>query len=136
MMSNSLQPSQAVPVVEASDYSALVDVAYEALVKDFDVATELIDRLERSIVVPNGQLGRDVVRLGSTVTYDVEGACRRTITLVYPAKLDAEGARISVLAPIGVALLGLRPGQRGQWFARDGQANELTVIHVINEHNA
>lgn len=136
MMSNSSPSNRSVPIVEASDRSALIDLAYKALVKDFDVATELVYRLEKSIVVPDGQLPRDVVRPGSTVTFDVQSVRRRTLKIVYPTDLDADGVRISVLAPMGVALLGLRPGQRSQWFARNGQANELTVVHVINEQDA
>ncbi|WP_438751102.1 GreA/GreB family elongation factor [Pararhizobium sp. O133] len=133
MMSDSFPLKQTPPVIEVSDYATLNDLAYEALIKGFDVATELIDRLDKSIVVPDGQSTRDVVRLGSTVTYDVEGAPRRIMTLVHPDELDADKGRISALAPIGVALLGLRPGQRGQWFSRDGQSNELTVVYVVDE---
>ena len=136
-MSNCVPSSrQQTSVLGASVYSSLMYLAHAALAKDFDVAAELIDKLETSIVVPDGQSPHDTIRIGSTVTFDVEGASRRTITLVYPDEVDAETARISVLTPIGVALLGLRQGQRGQWLSRDGQPNDLTVVGVAEKQFA
>ncbi|WP_105383507.1 GreA/GreB family elongation factor [Neorhizobium alkalisoli] len=136
-MSNNISSSQhQISVIGASDYSSLIDLAYAALTKDFDVAAELVDKLEKSIVVPDGQSPHDAARIGSTVTFDAEGASRRAITLVYPDEIDVEAARISVLTPIGVALLGLRQGQCSQWFSRDGQRNELIVVRVVDRQFA
>ncbi len=126
-------PKYQMSVVGASDYSSLIDLAYAALSKDYDVAAELVGKLEKSLVVPDGQAPHDAVRIGSTVTFEVEGGSRRTIKLVYPDKIDVILARISVLTPIGVALLGLREGQCSQWFSRDGQAHHLTVVCVVQE---
>ncbi|WKL24731.1 hypothetical protein Q1M64_06965 (plasmid) [Sinorhizobium meliloti] len=40
---------------------------------------------------------------------------------------------MSVLTPVGVALLGLRPGQAVEWFSRDGQRNHLMVVRVEDD---
>lgn len=125
-----------ISVIGASDYSTLIDLAYAALTKDFDVAVELVDKLEKSIVVPDEQSPHDAAGIGSTVTFDIEGASRRAITLVYPDEIDVEAARISILTPIGVALLGLRQGQCSQWYSRDGQRNDLTVVRVTDRQPA
>ena len=130
-MSNMISPSMhRVSILGATDYSSLVRLANAASATVRHASAELVDKLEKSVVVPDGQSPNATVGLGSTVTFDVKGASRRTITLVNPDDLDAEAARISVLAPIGVALLGLRQGQSGQWVAQDGRRNDLTGVHV------
>ncbi|MBY5529396.1 transcription elongation factor GreAB [Rhizobium leguminosarum] len=130
-MSNSISSSMHhVSILGATDYSSLVRLAKTASAKDRHASAELVDKLEKIVVVPDGQSPDGTVGIGSTVTFDVKGASRRTITLVDPDDLDAEASRISVLAPIGVALLGLRQGQSSQWVSQDGQFNDLTVVHV------
>ncbi|MCJ9691406.1 GreA/GreB family elongation factor [Rhizobium sp. PRIMUS64] len=130
-MSNSISSSMhQVSILGATDYLSLIRLADAASAKDRHASAELVDKLEKSVVVPDGQSPDDTVGIGSTVTFDVKGASRRTITLVDPDDLDAEASRISVLAPIGVALLGLRQGQSSQWLSQDGQLNDLTVVHV------
>ena len=54
----------------------------------------------------------------------------RTITLVYPGDADISEGKVSVLTPIGTALLGLSEGQSMHWTARDGREHELTVTAV------
>lgn len=130
-MSNSISSSMhQVSILGATDYSSLVRLAKTASAKDRHASAGLVDKLEKIVVVPDGQSPDGTVGIGSTVTFDVKGASRRTITLVDPDDLDAEASRISVLAPIGVALLGLRQGQSSQWVSQDGQFNDLTVVHV------
>ncbi|ASP87065.1 nucleoside diphosphate kinase regulator [Sinorhizobium meliloti] len=121
------------PLIGATDYRLLSRLAYQALSRDFDIAAELIEKLERPCVLPDDQVPPDVVRIGSIVTCEVEDGPRRTFSLVYPDDVDAEEGRISVLTPVGVALLGLRPGQAVEWFSRDGQRNHLTVVRVEDD---
>lgn len=52
----------------------------------------------------------------------------RTTTLVFPGDADISEEKVSVLTPIGTALLGLSTGQSMRWLARDGREHELTVI--------
>lgn len=53
----------------------------------------------------------DRVTMGSTVTYaELPSGARRTVTLVYPDEADASGGRISVLSPVGMALIGRQRG--------------------------
>lgn len=123
-------------VIGATDYSTLVEIAGTAISKNFDVAAELVEKLQHACVLADGQVSPDTVQIGSEVTFDVEGACRRTITLVCPDEVDADAARISVLTPVGVALLGLRPGHRSAWFSRDGRSNALAVVRVGEDRMA
>jgi regulator of nucleoside diphosphate kinase len=96
-----------------------------------EVTAELLQELERARLVPAAQLPDDAVRVGSRVTYQDEASgAIRTIDLVWPAQADVPSMRISVLTPIGAALIGLAAGQSIAWTARDGKKHVLTVTAV------
>ncbi len=76
----------------------------------------LAGELRRARVVPRSQIPRDVVTMNSTVRLrDLESDEEETYTLVYPEDADIEADRLSVLAPIGTALLGYRAGDVVEW---------------------
>ncbi len=52
--------------------------------------------------------------------------------LVFPGQADIGAGKISILTPIGTALIGLSEGQSIVWTARDGKERRLTVIKVEN----
>jgi regulator of nucleoside diphosphate kinase len=52
------------------------------------------------------------------------------VTLVLPGGADIAEGKVSVLTPIGAALIGLSTGQSIDWTARDGRTHRLTVEHV------
>lgn len=95
-------------------------------------AMDFLEReLDRADVVPDTHLPGDVVRLQSRVTYnDLVTGHQRTVTLAYPGDQDIDKGRISVLTPIGAALLGLRPGQRIAWRSWSETARALEVLAV------
>lgn len=95
-----------------------------------DAANDLLDEIERARVVPLSKLPPQVVRMGSTLTYRTDSGGDRKVTLVYPAEADISSGRISVLTPIGTALIGLTQGQSITWTARDGRKQVLTVVEV------
>ena len=94
------------------------------------LADEFLAELDRARVVMDHALGPDVVRMGSTVRYSTDAGENRTVTLVFPGEADIESGRISVLTPIGIALIGLSTGQSIDWTARDGRVHRLTVDQV------
>ena len=76
----------------------------------------LAGELRRARVVPRSQIPRDVVTMNSTVRLrDLETGEEETYTLVYPEEANIEADRLSVLAPIGTALLGYRAGDVVEW---------------------
>lgn len=97
-----------------------------------DAADDLLEEIERARVVPRGKLPPDVVRMGSTVTYRPDNGEERTVTLVYPAEADILQKRVSVLTPIGTALIGLSKGQSITWTARNGARHVLSVVLVTD----
>ncbi len=96
-----------------------------------DDADGLLYELERARVVKDEALPSDVVRMGSTVRYRAGGGAERVVELVYPADADIGQGRISVLTPVGTALLGLKPDQSITWTTRDGRNQMMTVLSVL-----
>ena len=119
-------------VVRDIDHERLTVLAGNASEKLEEVAEELMQELDRAKVVPQKKLPADVVRMGSTVEFRSNDGHERKVTLVYPGEADIAQGKISILTPIGTALIGLTPGQSMSWTARDGKAHELSVISVIN----
>lgn len=119
-------------VLNEEDHERLTGLATAALTHTPDVAEELLTELERAKVVPPKRLPATAVRMGSTVTFKANSS-ERTVTLVYPGDADIAAGRISIMTPIGAALIGLSEGQSINWTARDGRTNELEIISVQNE---
>jgi regulator of nucleoside diphosphate kinase len=94
-------------------------------------ASELLDgELHRATIVEQHRVSPDVVTMNSEVVYeDFATGARRAIRLVYPNDADASRGRISVLAPIGSALLGLRVGQDIEWQLPTGR-RQIFVVEV------
>jgi len=93
-------------------------------------AESLLVEMERARVVPDTKLPTDSVRMGSRVHYRTERNEERVVTLVYPVDADIAAGKVSVLTPVGAALIGMRAGKSISWTARDGRSNVLTVTAV------
>lgn len=98
-------------------------------------AESLLDEMERANVVQDDKLNSDIVRMGSRVQYRTDDGYAKEVVLVYPAVADISLGRVSVLTPVGAALIGLRTGQSITWRSRGGKKNALTVLSVDQEHN-
>ena len=70
--------------------------------------------------------------MNSRVVYldESTGECRE-VTLVFPHNTDASSRRVSILAPVGMALLGLTAGQSIAWPFSGGSSHNLRVLRVI-----
>lgn len=117
-------------VVSNADYERLTDLATASLERLPEVATELLDEMDRARVVSDGSVPANVVRMGSTVTFRSDDGRELTETLVYPVDEDCDAHKISVMTPVGAALIGLAEGQSISWTARDGRRHQLTVVKV------
>lgn len=113
-----------------SDHDRLTGLAETAAAKGILVAEQLFAELDRARVVADKKIPRDVVKMGSTLRFTTDRGEDRTVTLVFPGEADISLGRISILTPIGAALIGLSRGQSIDWSARGGQSNRLTVASV------
>lgn len=117
-------------VVTQGDYDRLQGLASAARTRQPEIAEELAGELDRAGVVADGEIAPDVVRMNSIVEYRTEVDATRTVTLVFPGEADIAEGKVSILTPIGTALLGLSPGQSIDWLARDGRTHRLTILSV------
>jgi regulator of nucleoside diphosphate kinase len=124
-------PSLPAIVVDAAHADRLAHLAEVALDRMPEVASFLLGEIERARVVPSTRFPGDAVNIGSWVTFtDRSTELSRAVQLVYPEDADIAAGRVSVLTPIGAALLGLSPGQRMHWATRTGAPRDLVVTAV------
>lgn len=118
-------------VINADDLAHIEALAEGAMLRNPALADRLLDELGRASIVPSAKMPKTVVGIGSTVTYREEATGQeRRVTLVYPEEADIARHRVSLMTPIGVALLGLSEGAAFHWDTRDNQRRMLTVTRV------
>lgn len=83
----------------------------------------LLQELGRADVLEPQEIAPTVVTMNSTVRFTVENRDEFCLTLVYPKDVDGQPDRISVLAPVGSALLGLSVGDSMAWPMPGGVVN-------------
>lgn len=87
--------------------------------------------LERATVLEPREMPTDVITMNSTARFRDESSDEeRELTLVYPRDADGAASRVSILAPVGSALLGLRVGQSIDWQVPDGRQLRLRVLAI------
>src|SRR5690606_9050866 len=107
--------------LDAAIVERLQGMAMAVMERTPKVAERLLQEIERSRVVPSADLPADVVTIGSRVTFTDESTREaRTVTLVLPPDADIAEHRVSVLTPIGAALIGLSQGASISWETRSG----------------
>jgi regulator of nucleoside diphosphate kinase len=97
----------------------------------------LVRELMRATIVDEGSIPADVVTMGSHVEYREEGKdSSQIVTLSYPGEREFLDDAISVLTPIGAALLGLAAGQSICYAGSDGNPVTITIIRVVHRPEA
>ena len=118
-------------LIESPVYDRLHALATDALDTLPIIAADLLAELERARLLAPGTLPRDVATIGSLLSYrDLGSGAIRSLRLVWPAAADVATMQISVLTPLGAALIGLREGQQIDWRVREGEARRLELIRV------
>jgi regulator of nucleoside diphosphate kinase len=115
-------------ILTASDHERLSLLARAAETAMPDLVSVLAEELERAEILPQGY-PEHTVCMGSEVEFrdDTTGKVQ-TVTLVFPADADIAQRKISVLTPVGTALIGMRAGDSISFEARDGELRRLTVL--------
>jgi regulator of nucleoside diphosphate kinase len=98
---------------------------------DDDTLELLEDELQRATIVESWEIPADVVTMNSVVSFeDVETGQLSEVSLVYPSAASGKEGRVSILAPIGSALLGLSVGDAIEWPVPGGRSRRLRVTAV------
>ncbi|MBB4351574.1 nucleoside diphosphate kinase regulator [Aliirhizobium cellulosilyticum] len=117
-------------IVTHSDHERLSRLAEAHAARNPEVSEELLAELDRARIVPDNKIGIDVVRMGSTLQFVSDLGDERLVMLVFPGEADIAAGKVSILTPIGAALIGLSTSQSIDWTARDGRVHRLTVKSV------
>ncbi len=117
-------------MIGKTDHERLSNLATDSLDRMPSVADELLGELERARIVRPEAIPANVVTMGSVLEYRADTGQQRQVTLVYPAEADIAAGKVSILTPIGTALIGLSEGQSIEWTARDARVHRLTVLSV------
>ncbi|MDD2275993.1 MAG: nucleoside diphosphate kinase regulator [Smithellaceae bacterium] len=121
---------------------------------DMDRLTELIDGLRlspkanqanldllekelyRAVLVDPPNIPRDVITMNSKVIItDTESGEKTTYTLVFPSAANISENKLSIMAPLGMALLGYRTGDIIEWPVPSG-VRKLKVDEIIYQPEA
>lgn len=97
----------------------------------------LRDEIDRAEVVEPQEIPANRVTMNSRVQFvDEEAKAEHEITLVFPAHADVAENRVSILAPVGSALLGLSVGDTIEWPLPNGRSRRLRVVAVTYQPEA
>ena len=88
--------------------------------------------LDRADVVEPDQMPPSVVTMNSTVRFAIEPSEETfCLTLVYPKDIDGTADQISILAPVGSALLGLSTGNHIEWSGPGGVVLKVRIVEIV-----
>jgi len=109
----------------------LVDTAIQSQPRLRETLAPLQAELKRAEVLAQADIPSNVVIMGATVQIeDKESGELDTYTLVYPEQADGAEGRLSILAPIGMAIIGFAEGDSFIWRTPGGQ-RQLYISKVI-----
>lgn len=116
------------------DYHRLMTLVSQA---EGPWAEALEEELGRANVISQKEIPNTIVTMNSKVKFmDESTGSESEVTLVYPRDAKLEEGRISILAPVGIALLGLSVGQSIDWKMPNGATKKLKVQAVVYQPEA
>lgn len=124
-----IRPNITISSLDAERLEALLDSPAAANAPGCE---ELEVELGRAEIVSPSDMPPSVVSMNSTVRFKVVSTDREfCMTLVYPRDADGQGDKISILAPVGSALLGLSQGDTIEWPKPSGGVLQVRIEEVI-----
>jgi len=113
---------------------ALLSRPTEAM--DRDDVSGLVGEVQRAVVVPASEIPPDVITMNTRARLlDLDQRTTLDYTVVYPEDADFAAGRISVVAPIGAAMLGYRVGDEIEWVVPSGP-RRLRVEAILYQPEA
>ena len=122
--------------IARSEHARLSNLADMLAERDPHAAEQLAAELDRAKIIDDARMPPGILRMGSRAQFQIDDEPPQAAELVFPGDADISRQRISVLTPVGAALLGLSAGQSIEWVARDGRVRRLSVIAVHAAENA
>lgn len=117
--------------ITTRDYERLEKLLDSLSPEQYEKVEALADELGRADVVSPQAVPAGVVTMNSRVRFTVLSTQKSfTYTLVYPQDMDGSADKISVLAPVGSALLGLTVGQEIEWTLAENKTTRVRIDSV------
>lgn len=114
----------------------LLEGARQRRWKDLAHVEQLDAELDRAQILPPDQIPPDVVTMHSKVALrDLDTDAEIVMTLVFPHEANVDEGKVSVLAPLGTAVLGYRTGDTIEWQVPAG-TRRLQVERVLYQPEA
>lgn len=124
-----MRPNIVVSSLDMERLEALIDSLPAA---QADNCAALLDELARAELVEPDAMPPDVVSMNSRVRFILDDAAEPIeMTLAYPKDVNGAADKLSVLTPIGNALLGLKAGDSIAWTRPDGAPCQVRVTEVV-----
>ena len=137
MATATLNPATTPVIITRTDFEILnsyVKNLHGMQVNERENFSKLSGELKKAQIVEDDSMSADIVRLGSTVVIkDLVTKRDMTVTIVLPSKADIKQKKVSVLAPIGTALIGFRKGQTVSWNVPSGK-KDFKIVEVNNDN--
>ena len=121
---------------DARKLRTLLDGVRERNVRDREHLQQLDDELDRARVVAASEIPADVVTMNSKLALrDLDTGEEMVFRVVFPSEANADQHRISVLAPLGTAVLGYRAGDAIEWVV-PGRTRRVRIESVLYQPEA
>lgn len=119
------------------DHSRLSALAADQTGRRTDVGRLLAEEIGQASIVASENIPPHVVTMNSRLTVrDEDTGGVRTFTLVYPGEEDISIGNLSVMTPVGAALVGLAENETATWITRDGRTREMTLLKILYQPEA
>ena len=125
-----MTPSHPPLLISRLDYDRIEALLEHPIAQGVDSQALLSELARAEIIEPTAMPG-DVITMNSTARFkDETSGDERELTLVYPKDADGSPSKVSILAPVGSALLGLRVGATIEWPVPGGRTIKLRVLSI------
>lgn len=124
------------PVLTEKDFQIIHDlIKNQSAIQQTKEIRYLAEELKKAKVVKEDKIGADIVRLNSTV--QIEDTANNNVMdfqIVLPSQANLKEKKISILAPIGIALIGFKKNQVVEWNMPAGKKT-MKIVEVVNAGN-
>jgi regulator of nucleoside diphosphate kinase len=119
-------------IISTLDYERL-ELMLQRLPEQQSQSQALNAELEKATLVEPAEMPPDVVTMNSSIRFRLNANDQvRKLQLVYPKDLQNNSEQLSVLAPVGMALLGRRQGDFVHW-THTGVSGEIEVVELVSQ---
>lgn len=116
-------------LITERDYLRIRHILSKVNSMDFE---NLEIEIERAKIIDECEVPLDLVRMNSTAKFmTLQDEKVNTLTLVFPEEANFSEGKISILAPLGSALIGLRVDQEINWMFPDGKTKTIKILKVL-----